>query len=350
MAAQQASRAPLRSDFPTDTVCIYGSKVITRHLMAMQTEIDGVRESEDIEYVHRMRVASRRMRSALALFSDCFSRQEYKQINRDVRAVTRALGEARDTDVQVEVLLREAPQFASPKISPGYKRLVMRLQQRRAGLQTAVIDAMDQLRSDAVLEKISAVTSPLAEKANSVYLFSPGLYTKAHDGIQSRLEELFSHESYINDPLNITELHAMRISAKRLRYSMEAFEGLYQEPIKPFIAEARKLQDALGYVHDLDVWIAFVPAFIEEERERIRAYFGHEGPLKRLLPGLNAFAESRKVLREGAYSEFLKLWDAQSKAKTWEKLKKLISTPINLENALGAIASDLYSDESDKTS
>ncbi|HSN95095.1 MAG TPA: CHAD domain-containing protein [Anaerolineaceae bacterium] len=323
-----------------DTVCIYGARIIHRHLGAMQVEIDGVRESKDIEYVHRLRVASRRMRSALSLFSSCFYKQDYQRISKDIRAVTRALGEARDTDVQVEALLKEEPKFASARLSPGFKRLIMRSQQRRVGLQAEVIVAMDQLQADQVLEKLADLTAPMADKASSVYLFSPGLYVKAYDGIQTQIDELFKHETYIHDPANILELHAMRISAKRLRYSMEAFEDLYQDPIKPFISEVKKLQDALGLVHDLDVWISFVPAFIEEERQRILAYFGHEGPLKRLLPGLNAFTESRKAMREDAYAEFIKLWDAQSEAKLWEKFKRLITTPINLENAMPAVAVD----------
>jgi CHAD domain-containing protein len=324
-----------------DTVCIYGARIIHRHLEAMQVEIEGVREGKDIEYVHRMRVASRRLRSALSLFSTCLYKQDYQRINKDIRAVTRALGEARDTDVQVEALLKEEPKFNSTKLSPGFKRLIIRLQQRRVGLQADVIAAMDQLQADEVLKKLSELTAPMADKARSVYLFSPGLYVKAYDGIQTQIDELFMHESYIHDPANITELHAMRISAKRLRYSIEAFEDLYKDPIKPFISEVKRLQDALGLVHDLDVWIAFVPEFIEEERQRIRAYFGHEEPLRRLLPGLNAFTESRKTMREDAYDEFLRVWDAQSEAKFWERIKKLIATPINLENALPSITSDL---------
>jgi CHAD domain-containing protein len=324
-----------------DTVCIYGARIIHRHLEAMQVEIEGVCEGKDIEYVHRMRVASRRLRSALSLFSTCFYKQDYQRINKDIRAVTRALGEARDTDVQVEALLKEEPKFTSARLSPGFKRLIIRLQQRRVGLQADVITAMDQLQADEVLKKLSELTAPMADKASSVYLFSPGLYVKAYDGIQTQIDELFRHESYIHDPANITELHAMRISAKRLRYSIEAFEDLYKDPIKPFISEVKRLQDALGLVHDLDVWIAFVPEFIEEERQRIRAYFGYEEPLKRLLPGLNAFTESRKTMRTEAYDDFLKVWDAQSEAKIWERIKKLIATPINLENALPSISSDI---------
>ena len=47
--------------------------VVTAHVLAMYAEIQGVLEAKDIEYIHRMRVASRRLRSALAIFEGCFS-------------------------------------------------------------------------------------------------------------------------------------------------------------------------------------------------------------------------------------------------------------------------------------
>jgi len=300
----------------------------------MKLEIDGVKAGEDLEYVHRMRVASRRMRSALTLFSSCFNKQRFKEISKDVRAVTRSLGEARDTDVQLEALAKEAPKFSSRNHAPGFKRLVMRLEQKRQAQQAKVISSMEQLEKDGVLEKIAETTGPLAEQAGSVYLYSPGLYAKAFDGIQNRLEELYSHEKFIYDPTNVAELHAMRISAKRLRYSLEAFEELYGEPLKPYISEVKKLQDVLGWIHDLDVWTEMIPVFIEEERQRILIYFGHDRPLKRLLPGLKAFAEQRRQLREAAYLDFLHIWIVQNEEGTWEALKKLIATPIDLEKAV----------------
>jgi hypothetical protein len=139
---------------------------------------------------------------------------------------------------------------------------------------------------------------------------------------------------YISDPANVTELHAMRISAKRLRYTLEAFDDLFNGRLKTFISVVRKLQDQLGLIHDLDVWIQFVPAFIEEERARIVGYFGSDGPLKRLLPGLLAFQNSRQALREAAYNEFLASWAVIEAAKTWEEMMRLLNTPMDLESAL----------------
>jgi len=58
--------------------CAFGADVIEKHLMAMTKEIEGVVNSEDIEYIHRMRVASRRLRSALPLFRACFRKIKFQ--------------------------------------------------------------------------------------------------------------------------------------------------------------------------------------------------------------------------------------------------------------------------------
>ena len=319
-----------------EATCVYGAKIIQRYLAAMAAEVEGVRVAADIEYVHRMRVATRRMRTALALFSGCFPKQDYKKIQKDVRKVTRALGEARDLDVQLEVIEAALAEFADPVLQPGIKRLKLRLTQRRAEVQQHVEAAMDRMLADQLIERLENWVKPLLEQSKTVYLYTPALYQLAFQGIQVRIEELLSHVPYISDPQNVLELHAMRISAKRLRYAMETFEELYGGQLKPYITTARKLQDQLGAIHDLDVWIAFIPQFIEEEKARIVDYFGNPRPLRRLLPGLEAFRQSRITLREAEYANFLKEWAKIEDDQTWDKLLKLINTPIDLEAAVQA--------------
>ena len=319
-----------------EATCVYGAKIIQRHLAAMAAEVEGVRAAEDIECIHRMRVATRRMRTALTLFSDCFPKQDYKKIQKDVRKVTRALGEARDLDVQLEVIEAALEEFPNPVFQPGIKRLKLRLTQRRAEVQQHVDAAMDKMLADQLIERLEAWAAPLLEQSKSVYLYTPALYQLAFRGIQVRIDELLSHVPYITDPQNVQELHAMRISAKRLRYAMETFEELYGGQLKPYITTARKLQDQLGAIHDLDVWIVMIPQFIEEERARIVGYFGNVRPLRRLLPGLEAFRQSRIALREAGYANFLKEWAKIEEEQTWDKLLKLINTPMDLEAAVQA--------------
>ncbi len=318
-----------------DAVCIYGAQVMSKHLNAMAGEVEGVRAGLDIEYIHRMRVASRRMRSALGIFQDCFSKKDYKRILGQMRTVTRALGEARDTDVQIALLTEVEAQLEEERLKPGMRRLLLRLNQQRQEAQAHVDAAMDMLTEKRVIEGIQQeYLAPALAGVGEVYLFSPALYQLAFDSIKTRLDELHSHEPFIHDPGNKLELHAMRISAKRLRYSLETFETLYMGQLKTTINAMRELQDLLGLIHDMDVWAEFIPTFIEEERTRIRTYFGHERPLRRLLPGLEAFQASRLALRDETYKKFLTYWDQVEAEGVWDKLQRLMQTPIDLETAM----------------
>jgi len=325
------------SKFRSEAVCVYGAKIINTHVLAMYAEIEGVLEAKDIEYIHRMRVASRRLRSALAIFEGCFSRKDFKGYSRDVRDVTRSLGAARDLDVQLAVLEGVMPDFSDPKLAPGLRRLQLRLRQQRAEAQEGVLAAIQTLRADDTLVNLAKWAAPFRESSEGVYLFSPALYELAFSGINARLNELMDHAAYIQDERNVTELHNMRISAKRLRYTMEAFADLYGTSLKPFINQTRKFQDVLGDIHDADVWVEMIPRFIREEEERINIYFGNTRPLRRLLPGLEAFRVNRSEKRKGDYQRFLGMWGKAEEEYLWDELLKLINVPLNLEVALRSL-------------
>lgn len=319
---------------PSETVCIYGARIISKHLDSLLCQIDGVKSAEDVEAIHQMRVASRRMRTALTIFASCFKKQEIKSVLKDVRDVTKELGEARDLDVHLLYLQEEAKNFSSARLNPGVRRLILRLNQQRQEAQTGVVKAMDQFVDDHIAGKIGKWAAPLLDQSRASYLFSPALYQLAFESINQRLDELEGRDLIVRDPAEVLELHAMRISAKRLRYTLEAFEDLYGDLIKPYLSKIKQIQETLGTVHDLDVWVEMIPAFIQEEELRITTYFGHAGPLKRLLPGLEAFRKAQEEKRKAEYSNFIQQWDAQTSDGVWLKLRQLISAPIDLETAL----------------
>lgn len=63
-----------------------------------------VLETDDIEGVHDMRVATRRLQTALEVFAPCFPRKRQRNALKRVKALARVLGERRDPDVSIEVL------------------------------------------------------------------------------------------------------------------------------------------------------------------------------------------------------------------------------------------------------
>lgn len=65
---------------------------------------DGVLDVEEIERVHDMRVATRRLRAALEVFAPCFPAKRHRKALKRVKALADALGERRDRDVAIEFL------------------------------------------------------------------------------------------------------------------------------------------------------------------------------------------------------------------------------------------------------
>lgn len=300
-----------------------------QHVQALQLETSGVRAgSPDIEFIHRARVASRRLRAALPLFPACLPGKKAARWTRQIRSVTRALGEARDTDVQLERLDNFYHRLPERIYQPGVSRLKLRLTQKRQAMQAHVVAAMNKLLEGQVLDDMLAVLSPLAERSASVYLFTPTLYQHAFQAIQGRLNALLSYDDIVNQPEKVTELHEMRIAAKWLRYTLETFTPLYASQLKPQLQAVRKAQEQLGEIHDCDVWQAFLPQFLEEEKQRIRDYFGNERPLNRLLPGLQLFQQDCAQERANQYAAFVEDWPTWQQDGVWDELRRTIQVPF----------------------
>jgi CHAD domain-containing protein len=75
---------------------------------------EGVLDTAEIEGVHDMRVATRRLRAALEVFSSCFSKGPRKRLLNEVKAVADALGERRDRDVAIAMLTGIAESVPRP--------------------------------------------------------------------------------------------------------------------------------------------------------------------------------------------------------------------------------------------
>ena len=108
---------------------------------------EGVLDTSDIERVHDMRVASRRLRAVLEIFEPCFPRGDYKTVLRDVKALADALGERRDPDVHIAAMedFERAVQAAN---RPGIEALVARLRARQAHGNATLAAALEDLKEN----------------------------------------------------------------------------------------------------------------------------------------------------------------------------------------------------------
>lgn len=309
-----------------ESYCLFGAEALLNRLDALEKEIPGVIKAEDIEYVHRMRVASRRLRSAFVLFESCFSEDDIKKWKKQIRRVTRKLGNARDLDVQIEFLKEFLNNVKESRYIPGIKRLILRLQQKRQKMQIDVISMLEKLQSDRTISEIkdtlkSMLNIGLSHKKSQ---HSNYIYDMAYKEIESHIDKFLFYERYIEDLNRIAELHLMRICAKRLRYTMEIFSPLYDNKLEKPIKTAREIQDLLGEIHDCFVWIEYLDQFIEEEKNRTLEYFGNTKAFSRLKAGIIHLQEDRKKHQIKKHKEFLKFWKEIKANDVWKETIKYI--------------------------
>lgn len=303
----------------------FASRRILERLEALTREIPGVRESggtgDDPEPLHRMRVASRRLRAALRLLGDRCGAEEPRQARRALRRITRRLGEARDLDVRI-AFVEGFLASCGGRERGGAERLLLRLRQSRVALRPGVERLLDGIERLGLLD-------PLAESMRAAALRRrpepDGLIRAASAPLLlGALAPLSSWAPYLERPERVEEHHEMRIAAKKLRYALELFRGPFGGGLDPFLEAARGLQAALGALHDADVWLADLPRFREEERERTVRYFGSPKGYGGILPGLRAIERDRRLFREVAFARLQEEFRSGGGLKRFEPLRALL--------------------------
>ncbi len=220
----------------------------------------------DPEGVHDMRVASRRLRSALSDFKP-YLRKGSMPIGR-LKAIAKSLGAVRDEDVALAAL-DELRSKADETVGQGIAAIAEehRRQQRQARsvLEHAIrASAIAELRDD-FRDRLQAApnfSDSAGEKGASQVLTISQVGAKV---IGNRLEQLIKAGDSIYRPLRTKQLHRLRILAKRLRYAVELFAPCWGEEFKKSAEEIARLQTSLGELHDCDVWIANLGARLKED-------------------------------------------------------------------------------------
>jgi CHAD domain-containing protein len=130
---------------PYEPFAVAGARIVRVRADELFEHGDEVLDTSDIERVHDMRVASRRLRAVLEIFEPVFPKGDFKTVLRDVKALADALGERRDPDVHIEAMetLEVAVQAAN---RPGIHALLERQRARQAAGNAALQAALEHAR------------------------------------------------------------------------------------------------------------------------------------------------------------------------------------------------------------
>ncbi|MBN2620862.1 CHAD domain-containing protein [candidate division WOR-3 bacterium] len=310
--------------------CRYGARELYQFLQAMEVEIPGVRKAQDIECIHRMRVASRRARSALRLFKECFPGALLRRWQKEIRNVTRCLGAARDLDVQIEVLkaFRHAHDKAEYKTGIGH--ILYHVREKRREVQNEVIRSLEKIEAKGILQKISLYLQGILLHGSFRDGPRPSLFMlqRACSLIIDELDALLAYRSYVEKEYADDKLHRMRIAAKHFRYTMEIFSNMYESGLDEYIKAVKKIQKHLGEMHDCVIWLSYLPKLLKTEKKHVARYPNPEQRLAMIERGVHYFEVDRKQVRLREYRAFYEHWQKITADNMFGKLRGYLTQEI----------------------
>jgi CHAD domain-containing protein len=245
-----AQRQPVTAD---DGMAEAGRKVLLDETVRMLKHEGGSRTGADIEDVHDMRVATRRMRSAFRLLEPYFKPKAIAPLDRGLRKLARLLGTVRDLDVQIDDLEKAAA--AMPDHAEGLNRVIAVLDARRVDARAELVRYLDRGNYRRFIEDYAAFLLAPGKGARELDQESVQPSQVRHilpEMIYRHLGSVRAYEDVIAEA-DMTTLHALRIEFKRLRYVISLFGAVLGSSTDEFVAELKVIQDHLGRLNDMAV-------------------------------------------------------------------------------------------------
>ena len=207
----------------------------------------------DPEGVHSMRVASRRLRSAIRDFTPYLRKRALASVLKELKDIADALGEVRDQDVAI-MALEKMVSHAPAEFSTALNQFI----DTRRGIRDRSREELKLTLEQTELKQLESNFKASIDEATVIRDHSKPQITfqeMSRVVILGRLKELEKLSTGLFQPSDIETLHDMRIAAKRLRYAVELFQQCWRRSIAGYAKRTARIQTALGDVHDCDVWI-----------------------------------------------------------------------------------------------
>jgi CHAD domain-containing protein len=268
----------------------------------------------DVEYVHQLRVGTRRADAALRIFHDCLPGKVYRKARRVLRQVRRAAGAARDWDVFLDDVQASARE-AADKYRPGLDFLIGYAMGQRAAAHADLEAVYHEQGPDFdtfVADTADAARPPRGEPVSLTLLdlARPLLSGLLHDLAVAAAGDLTDY----------AQLHQVRIAGKRLRYAMEVFADCFAPEFRDTLyPRVEQLQELLGRANDSHVAAGRLSAL----RGRLR----RTATWPRLRPSIERLLRSHQRRLGQERRRFHKWWEDWYPAGT-EAVMTALPAPV----------------------
>ena len=129
------------------------ARIVSVRASELTEQADGVLDTADIERVHDMRVATRRLRAALEIFEPCFPATPYGEALNEVKRLADALGERRDRDVAIATLSAFGEQMPAPD-RRGIRSLVEQFRDEQDGANRELAPLVERAHLGSLRESL----------------------------------------------------------------------------------------------------------------------------------------------------------------------------------------------------
>jgi CHAD domain-containing protein len=239
-------RGDERADRAAATLLLHLAGTIAQNL-------PGVLDDVDSEFLHDLRVAVRRSRSAQRQLRSVFPPEEIARFRAEFRWLQQATGPTRDLDVHLwgfDELPSALPEAQRSQLEP-LRRL---LSSRRAGERRRMLRALRSARFEALMSEWPAFLEGLGESPDAGADAARPIADLAAERIAAVYRRMVRLGRAIDDDSPAERLHDLRKTGKELRYLLEFFASLYpDEVVRPMVRTLKGLQDTLGRFYDREV-------------------------------------------------------------------------------------------------
>lgn len=252
---------------PDDPMSEAGRKTFRFHFRRMLYHEAGTRLGEDIEALHDMRVATRRMRAAFRVFGGYYDPKVVTPHLKGLKRTGRALGAVRDLDVfraKIHGYLGTLPEVQRGSLDD----FLSVLESQREVARRQMVAYLDGKKYRRFVERFGEFveTEGMASRSFAPANGEPQPYRVRHVAplaIYRRLAAVRAYGEWVTIPdPPVTRLHALRIACKRLRYTLEFFREVLGPGTKGLIKAVVSMQDHLGNLQDAVVATGILRDFL----------------------------------------------------------------------------------------
>ena len=318
---------------PNDMMAVAAEKIFAAQFGEVKKAEPGVIDEKDIEDVHDMRVALRKMRSANIIFRDFLDSEWLMKTEAGLKTTLSALGVIRDLDVVLEKTndWMSAEKIDASKMSVFYEFV-------KADRKTHHAEAVKYLMS----AKYTDFRKELEETFESgVYLGKPNINKKGDAApiricdvlpaiLHEKAADITAYHEWLNGPYIYTDkLHRLRIAAKNFRYTLDFFKDCLGEAAVSLIKEFKELQDILGNFHDAVVAVDVIESYlkrIQTAGEEINSKSDQNRLLEILMTAdtLRRYKSYREAEADTLLEAFRVKWTKMNRRFFTEKISEII--------------------------